>query len=467
MEIPASFFDVSFNKAMAFGYKTEDVDEFVTQAIQYLKDAQEENETLLEKMGVLAANLEKYREEEDSLRSALVGAQKLGDSILRDSRNKAEAIVNDATARADRVTEEAALKLAQQQQELDYLKKEVSNFKEKLFNLYRVHLDAINNIPSSIPAADQSQRPETQPQSPQQTSEQTVIDEPYDSPYVERLEQPVDGLDYSQPAPPPLQEPQAPVQPPQSSDQPVDYSQPAQDSETVSEQDTTPEIIATQYIEEIEEPEEIIEISQPDEDEFFTDDFDGFDDEDDSEESLEHNAKEIEDDYSTQVEYSRPIDTEYSDGADFPAIDAEEFDVVSVTHEVDSTQPEPLQDEVITVSAVAYEDEPEQNQEPDDTTLYTPRGTRRLGKQRRSIFEPLPMVQMEFSDSEQDDYEDNEFAEDTKRLRSVDINRIPFFDDEDEDEDILSPATDSIRKPVISKKFGELKFGEGFDMKGH
>ena len=30
MEIPESFFDVSFNKAVAFGYKTEDVDEFVT-----------------------------------------------------------------------------------------------------------------------------------------------------------------------------------------------------------------------------------------------------------------------------------------------------------------------------------------------------------------------------------------------------------------------------------------------------
>ena len=67
MDIPESFFDVSFNKAMAFGYKTEDVDEFVTKALRLVKELQEENEVLQEKMAVLATSLEKYREEEDSL----------------------------------------------------------------------------------------------------------------------------------------------------------------------------------------------------------------------------------------------------------------------------------------------------------------------------------------------------------------------------------------------------------------
>ncbi|MEG0753522.1 MAG: DivIVA domain-containing protein, partial [Angelakisella sp.] len=62
MEIPAGFFNVSFNKAMAFGYRTEDVDEFVTQALHIARELQEENEALQQKLEILASNLENYRE---------------------------------------------------------------------------------------------------------------------------------------------------------------------------------------------------------------------------------------------------------------------------------------------------------------------------------------------------------------------------------------------------------------------
>ena len=106
MVVPEKFFEVEFNKAMAFGYRTEDVDEFVTKAIEIIKGLQEENRELNEKMAVLAQSLEKYREDEESLRSALIGAQKLGDSILKDSRSKAEVILRDATTNADRIIEE-------------------------------------------------------------------------------------------------------------------------------------------------------------------------------------------------------------------------------------------------------------------------------------------------------------------------------------------------------------------------
>ena len=41
MVVPEKFFDIEFNKAMAFGYRTEDVDEFVTKAIEIIKALQE------------------------------------------------------------------------------------------------------------------------------------------------------------------------------------------------------------------------------------------------------------------------------------------------------------------------------------------------------------------------------------------------------------------------------------------
>lgn len=147
MVVPEKFFEVEFSKAMAFGYRTEDVDEFVTKAIEIIKALQEENRELTEKMEVLAQSLEKYREDEESLRSALIGAQKLGDSILKDSRSKAEVILRDATTNADRIIEEAHARLARETAEFEQLKDEVTSFREGLFDLYKAHIDQITHIP--------------------------------------------------------------------------------------------------------------------------------------------------------------------------------------------------------------------------------------------------------------------------------------------------------------------------------
>jgi cell division initiation protein len=174
MVIPDNFFDVEFNKAMAFGYKTEDVDEFVTKAIEIIKGLQEENAELTEKMGVLAATVEKYREDEDSLRSALIGAQKLGDSILKDSRSKAEVILRDATNKADHIVEEAHTRLKEETAEYERIKAEVTAFREGLISMYKAHIDQICKIPhyektgaKSVQAAPQVvPAPEPEPEQP-------------------------------------------------------------------------------------------------------------------------------------------------------------------------------------------------------------------------------------------------------------------------------------------------------------
>lgn len=160
MVVPEKFFEVEFNKAMAFGYRTEDVDEFVTKAIEIIKSLQEENQELTKKMEVLAQSLEKYREDEDSLRSALIGAQKLGDSILKDSRSKAEVILRDATTNADRIIEEAHARLERETAEYERLKDEVTAFREGLFDMYKAHIDQITRIPhKEKPAAPKTPAP--------------------------------------------------------------------------------------------------------------------------------------------------------------------------------------------------------------------------------------------------------------------------------------------------------------------
>lgn len=172
MVLPDNFFDVQFGKAMAFGYKTEDVDDFVTKAIDAIKGQQEEIEILQEKLGVLAGELEKYREEEDSLRSALIGAQKLGDSILKDSKSKAEVILRDATLQANHIIEEAHGRLEQEKREYDLIKAEVSSFRERLIAMYKVHIDQIAKIPHQAKAQSEAQVQE--PQAPAPAAEEVA-----------------------------------------------------------------------------------------------------------------------------------------------------------------------------------------------------------------------------------------------------------------------------------------------------
>ena len=167
MVVPEKFFDVEFGKAMAFGYRTEDVDEFVTKAIEIIKALQEENQELTEKMGVLAESLEKYRDDEESLRAALIGAQKLGDSILKDSRSKAEVILRDATTQADHIVEEAHARLERERNEYEALKAEVASFREGLFDMYKSHIDQITRLPhKEKPAAQKQQKAAPPPAEP-------------------------------------------------------------------------------------------------------------------------------------------------------------------------------------------------------------------------------------------------------------------------------------------------------------
>lgn len=213
MVVPEKFFEVEFNKAMAFGYRTEDVDEFVTKAIEIIKALQEENQELTEKMGVLAQSLEKYREDEESLRSALIGAQKLGDSILKDSRSKAEVILRDATTNADHIVEEAHARLDREKAEYDRLKQEVAAFREELFGMYKAHIAQITDLPhGDKPAAQRAgaQKAQAAPApAPAPAPPPKKIPEP--DPVLEEEEPELELEPVAPPPPPPKKAPEPPA----------------------------------------------------------------------------------------------------------------------------------------------------------------------------------------------------------------------------------------------------------------
>lgn len=135
-----------FDKQMS-GYRQEEVESFLNQVASDYGSLISEKEELERKIEVLAEKIEQYREDEDSLRSALIGAQKLGDSVIRDSKAKADYIIREAKVKSDRMLENAQKSIEKEHGALVKMQKEVTKFKNRLLTLYKQHLEMISALP--------------------------------------------------------------------------------------------------------------------------------------------------------------------------------------------------------------------------------------------------------------------------------------------------------------------------------
>ena len=136
------------------GYRSEDVDKFTMRIAADYQKLEQEKAELEQKLMALAEKVEEYREDEESLRAALLGAQKLGDSIIRESKQKSEAMLASARAEADRLVDGARRQIEREQGMLTKVQKEASNFKNRLLILYKQHLELIASIPGQEVAVD-------------------------------------------------------------------------------------------------------------------------------------------------------------------------------------------------------------------------------------------------------------------------------------------------------------------------
>ena len=189
---PSDIAHKQFERIRGKGYRPEEVDLFLSQVAGELESLASEKRDLEQKLIVLADKLEEYKQDEDSLRSALIGAQKLGDSVVREAKAKAQQIEEDANARAALIVENAKKEIERQQQGYVRLQREVATFKAKLQLLYKQHLELISSIPADdsvihAPAAPKEE-PVPQPEAP------TPV-QPDPEPAPEPVPEPVDEYD--------------------------------------------------------------------------------------------------------------------------------------------------------------------------------------------------------------------------------------------------------------------------------
>lgn len=148
--------NVNFRKANFGGYRAEDVEAFIDEVQLSYDTLLRENAELVKKLEVLAAKLEEYQSEEDSIRNALMNAQRVGDASLRDAKHKAEIILKDATIKAEKIVSNAQTEIHRERDIIERMQRDIAEFKTRLLRSYKEHLTLINNLPT-----DEIMRPET------------------------------------------------------------------------------------------------------------------------------------------------------------------------------------------------------------------------------------------------------------------------------------------------------------------
>ena len=134
-----------FSKVMR-GYNPLEVDEHISFIIEKYTELYRENDELERKLKAAYAKLDEIKNEEESIKSAMVNAQRASAKIMTEANDRADIIINTARKSCDRILADFKLKIQEERAVLIALNSAVSDFKDKLFKTYNSHISFIEEI---------------------------------------------------------------------------------------------------------------------------------------------------------------------------------------------------------------------------------------------------------------------------------------------------------------------------------
>ena len=130
------------------GYVNEDVDRFVDDVIETVEQLNAEKADLLRKLDVLAKKIEQYREDEETVRNALITSQKLSDSTLKEAQDKAAYIIKSAEKKSRAILTEAEMATEREKDKFEALHAETAKLRREIVAIYKKHLSTVENLPT-------------------------------------------------------------------------------------------------------------------------------------------------------------------------------------------------------------------------------------------------------------------------------------------------------------------------------
>ena len=137
MLAPHELKNKTFGKAVR-GYNPNEVDDYIDFLIEKYTELYRENDEL--------ERLDEIRDEEESIRATLVKAQQLGEKIVREANEKADAITDSIKTRCEAIITDFRKQYSAERKEVWQLRNTVLDFKKNVYELYRDHIEELQSI---------------------------------------------------------------------------------------------------------------------------------------------------------------------------------------------------------------------------------------------------------------------------------------------------------------------------------
>ncbi|MDD4716369.1 MAG: DivIVA domain-containing protein [Oscillospiraceae bacterium] len=148
MMTPQEVSQRSFPRASFGGYSMAMVDEFLDALTEDYSALYKENAMLKSKMKVLAEKIEEYRSTEDAMRTTLLTAQKMANSIVEEAKEKRTQLLQGVEEAAQEKIDTLRHELTAEQTRLAAAKNSTASFIRQMKELYDRELSFLNNLPN-------------------------------------------------------------------------------------------------------------------------------------------------------------------------------------------------------------------------------------------------------------------------------------------------------------------------------
>lgn len=139
--------NIDFKKSVR-GYNPEDVDRFVKEVIETLEQNKREKIDLIKKLDILAKRIEQYRKDEENVRGALINAEKVKGSAVKEAESKVSDLLESAKAEAKRIIYDANLSVESQKTSYLKLQADAVVLREQLLSTYKHHIKMLEDLPT-------------------------------------------------------------------------------------------------------------------------------------------------------------------------------------------------------------------------------------------------------------------------------------------------------------------------------
>ncbi len=149
MITPQQIEQISFGRATFGGYDMQSVDEILGPLTEDYITLYKENALLKSKMRVLVAKLEEYRNNEESMKDAIVNAQKTCDQMVKTAEEKCTQMLSDANALAAENTKNADALIAAENERVEEARRAAADKIDQLTAELNSCIQALNRIKSA------------------------------------------------------------------------------------------------------------------------------------------------------------------------------------------------------------------------------------------------------------------------------------------------------------------------------